>query len=258
MIAAFLSNFRSSFNLFGQENESRGNNKYLYHKARYFRHLLLSDGPDEEKFIIFTRTKHDACRLTCFLQSAVECEALHGRDTFQTQTSLARFRNGHLNVLVTSDDDFNDGLGIPDMSSSIIHFDVPSSSEVFLRRCGITGRVERTFFVHDKKDERDAVMAIKRDVGGDHAFSRIIYTNSLADRVTLFLDDRYNARNDRKTRVYYRTWQELLHDMDTETRPVKYHFFFSCYRTPRVHRTYISDSVCKGKPRKDLTKIIRK
>ncbi|MED6179787.1 hypothetical protein PIB30_004002 [Stylosanthes scabra] len=159
--AAFLSNFPSSFNFGGGKDESRGNTKDLYYKARILRMLVslflfsvCIESSRREK-ILFTRTQHDADQLTHFLKRTAECEALHGRDTSQSQTPLARFRDGDLKILVASDDfasDDYDGLSNPNVYSLIaIHFDVPNSSEAFVRRSGITGRVPN-IVVHQTDD----------------------------------------------------------------------------------------------------------
>ncbi|MED6208241.1 hypothetical protein PIB30_043212 [Stylosanthes scabra] len=187
--ASFLSNFG------GGKDESRGSNS---------KDLICII---KQEFLECYRTKNDADRLTHFLKTTVECEALHGnggRDT--SQTSLARFRDGDLNVLVASDDydfasDGDDGHAIPNVFLAI-HFDVPSSSEAFVCRSGITGRVSN-LVVHEKDDESDAV--IERDVGCDNEISHMVYRNKLADRVGIFLVDTFYAHFYRK---YFRGYDD--------------------------------------------------
>ncbi|MED6179785.1 hypothetical protein PIB30_004000 [Stylosanthes scabra] len=162
--ASFLSNIRSSLGCGSAgTNGAKGNSPELYHKARLVRRLISLNTPQWEKVIVFTRTRDDADRLTHFLARTVECEVF----------ALPRFANGHFKVLVASDDDFasdDDELDIPN-ADIVIHFNIPSSSEIFVRRSRMTGSSVDNLVVYKEEDEDEigAVRAIERDVG-DHAF----------------------------------------------------------------------------------------
>ncbi|KAJ7965014.1 DEAD-box ATP-dependent RNA helicase [Quillaja saponaria] len=127
---------------------------------------LVTEHAKGGKCIVFTQTKRDADRLSYAMARNLKCQALHG-DISQSQRerTLADFRDGHFNVLVATDV-ASRGLDIPNVDL-IIHYDLPSSSEIFVHRSGRTGRAGKkgtAILIHGQGQTR-AVKTIERDVG---------------------------------------------------------------------------------------------
>ncbi|KAK7385907.1 hypothetical protein VNO78_31869 [Psophocarpus tetragonolobus] len=127
---------------------------------------LITEHAKGGKCIVFTQTKRDADRLSYTMAKSVQCEALHGDiSQAQREKTLAGFRNGHFNVLVATDV-ASRGLDIPNVDL-VIHYDLPSSSEIFVHRSGRTGRAGKkgTAILVYTEDQSRAVRIIERDVG---------------------------------------------------------------------------------------------
>ncbi|XP_014490286.1 DEAD-box ATP-dependent RNA helicase 53, mitochondrial [Vigna radiata var. radiata] len=127
---------------------------------------LITEHANGGKCIVFTQTKRDADRLSYVMAKSLKCEALHG-DISQTQRerTLAGFRNNHFNVLVATDV-ASRGLDVPNVDL-VIHYDLPSSSEIFVHRSGRTGRARKkgAAILIYSEDQFRTVKTIERDVG---------------------------------------------------------------------------------------------
>lgn len=128
---------------------------------------LITEHANGGKSIVFTQTKRDADRLAYALgRKNYRCEALHG-DISQSQRerTLHQFRNGNINILVATDVAAR-GLDIPNVDL-VIHYELPSTSEIFVHRSGRTGRAGkkgRAILIYTV-DQSRAVRVIERDVG---------------------------------------------------------------------------------------------
>ncbi|KAL0405176.1 UNVERIFIED_CONTAM: DEAD-box ATP-dependent RNA helicase 53, mitochondrial [Sesamum latifolium] len=100
---------------------------------------LITEHAKGGKCIVFTQTKRDADRLAYAMQRNFKCEALHG-DISQNQRerTLSAFRDGRFNILVATDVAAR-GLDVPNVDL-VIHYELPTSSEIFVHRSGRTGR----------------------------------------------------------------------------------------------------------------------
>eukprot|EP00262_Sarcandra_glabra_P000651 TRINITY_DN1078_c0_g2_i1.p1 TRINITY_DN1078_c0_g2~~TRINITY_DN1078_c0_g2_i1.p1 ORF type:complete len:665 (-),score=142.95 TRINITY_DN1078_c0_g2_i1:198-2192(-) len=127
---------------------------------------LITEHAKGGKCIIFTQTKRDADRLACFMERSFKCECLHG-DISQNQRerTLSGFRDGRFNILVATDVAAR-GLDIPNVDL-VIHYELPSTSEIFVHRSGRTGRAGKkgnAILIHTDGQNR-AVRVIEQDVG---------------------------------------------------------------------------------------------
>jgi len=127
---------------------------------------LITEHAKGGKCIVFTQTKRDADRLAYSMQRSFKCEALHG-DISQNQRerTLSGFRDGRFNVLVATDVAAR-GLDVPNVDL-IIHYELPSTSEIFVHRSGRTGRAGKkgnAILIYTSNQVRD-VRTIERDVG---------------------------------------------------------------------------------------------
>ncbi|KAF8413466.1 hypothetical protein HHK36_001453 [Tetracentron sinense] len=127
---------------------------------------LITEHAKGGKCIVFTQTKRDADRLAYAMGRSFKCEPLHG-DISQNQRerTLSGFRDGHFNILVATDVAAR-GLDIPNVDL-IIHYELPSTSEIFVHRSGRTGRAGKkgsAILIYTEQQAR-AVRVIERDVG---------------------------------------------------------------------------------------------
>ncbi|XP_057465620.1 DEAD-box ATP-dependent RNA helicase 53, mitochondrial-like [Actinidia eriantha] len=127
---------------------------------------LITEHAKGGKCIVFTQTKRDADRLAYAMQRSFKCEALHG-DISQNQRerTLSGFRDGRFNILVATDVAAR-GLDVPNVDL-IVHYELPSTSEIFVHRSGRTGRAGKkgsAILIYSSNQSRD-VRTIERDVG---------------------------------------------------------------------------------------------
>lgn len=128
---------------------------------------LIAEHANGGKSIVFTQTKRDADSLAHAMgRKNYRCEALHG-DISQSQRerTLQRFRNGDIDILIATDVAAR-GLDIPNVDL-VIHYELPSTSEIFVHRSGRTGRAGKkgsAILIHTM-DQSRAVRVIERDVG---------------------------------------------------------------------------------------------
>jgi len=104
---------------------------------------LLADvlaGPEIERALVFTRTKHGANRVVQRLGRAkVMAEAIHGNKS-QTarQRALQNFKDGRIRVLVATDIAAR-GIDVEGISH-VINYDLPNIPESYVHRIGRTAR----------------------------------------------------------------------------------------------------------------------
>jgi len=127
---------------------------------------LITEYAKGGKCIVFTQTKRDADSLSVALGRVLSCEPLHG-DISQNQRekTLAGFREGRFNVLIATDVAAR-GLDIPNVDL-VIHYELPTTSEIFVHRSGRTGRAGRTgnaILIHTEQQIRQ-VKTIESDIG---------------------------------------------------------------------------------------------
>jgi ATP-dependent RNA helicase RhlE len=89
---------------------------------------------------VFTRTRHGADRVVRELKRAgIEAVVIHGgKAQGARQTALARFKNGHVRILIATDIAAR-GIDIAGLSH-VFNYDLPDEAEVYIHRIGRTGR----------------------------------------------------------------------------------------------------------------------
>jgi ATP-dependent RNA helicase RhlE len=131
-------------------------------KVELLRHMLtLEDG----SFLVFTRTKHGADRLTKRLSaSGVRAVAMHGdRTQNQRNQALAGFRENRYRVLVATDVAAR-GIHV-DSVAHVVNFDLPQAPDDFVHRVGRTGRAGQkgSASTFSTRSERGEVKRIERE-----------------------------------------------------------------------------------------------
>jgi ATP-dependent RNA helicase RhlE len=120
-----------------------------------------------ESVLVFSRTKHNADRITRRLGNAgFNAVAIHSNRTqAQRQRALAGFKQGQYTILVATDIAAR-GIDVEGISH-VINFDTPVYAEDYIHRIGRTGRAsaigDAITFVSDK--ERDPHRRIERFIG---------------------------------------------------------------------------------------------
>jgi ATP-dependent RNA helicase DDX47/RRP3 len=107
-------------------------------------HLVyLANSLAQNSIIIFTRTVHDAQRLSIVLRNlGFAAIPLHGQlSQSQRLGSLSKFQSGSRKILVATDV-ASRGLDIPAVDV-IINFDIPTHSKDYIHRVGRTARAGR-------------------------------------------------------------------------------------------------------------------
>ncbi|WP_260706282.1 DEAD/DEAH box helicase [Edaphobacter flagellatus] len=121
---------------------------------------LLNQMLDEEQgtFLVFSRTKHGADRISRKLQKlGHDSNAIHGdRSQSQRTAALKGFATGKHRVLVATDVAAR-GIDISDIAH-VVNYDLPNASDDFVHRIGRTGRagakgVATTFVMPQEKHE---------------------------------------------------------------------------------------------------------
>ncbi|KAK7054985.1 ribosomal RNA processing protein [Paramarasmius palmivorus] len=118
--------------------------------------VYLANSLAQNSIIIFTRTVHDASRLSIILRSlGFPAVPLHGQlSQSQRLGALGKFKSGGRKVLVATDV-ASRGLDIPSVDV-VINFDIPTHSKDYIHRVGRTARAGRagksiTLVTHDWK-----------------------------------------------------------------------------------------------------------
>ncbi len=131
-------------------------------KVELLRHMLtLEDG----SFLVFTRTKHGADRLTKRLSaSGIRAVAMHGdRTQNQRNQALAGFRENRYRVLVATDVAAR-GIHV-DSVAHVVNFDLPQAPDDFVHRVGRTGRAGQkgSASTFHTRSERGEIKRIERE-----------------------------------------------------------------------------------------------
>jgi ATP-dependent RNA helicase RhlE len=97
-------------------------------------------GEEQGSFLVFSRTKHGADRISKKLEKLGHwSNAIHGdRSQSQRSSALKGFASGKHRVLVATDVAAR-GIDISDIAH-VVNFDLPNASEDFVHRIGRTGR----------------------------------------------------------------------------------------------------------------------
>ncbi|KAF5365699.1 hypothetical protein D9758_003251 [Tetrapyrgos nigripes] len=105
--------------------------------------VYLANSLAQNSIIIFTRTVHDASRLSLILRSlGFPAVPLHGQlSQSQRLGALGKFKSGGRSVLVATDV-ASRGLDIPSVDV-VINFDIPTHSKDYIHRVGRTARAGR-------------------------------------------------------------------------------------------------------------------
>ena len=131
-------------------------------KVNLLRDILT--GPDVERTIVFTRTKHGANALVRKLDRVkIRAAAIHGNKSQNArQKALEAFRRNDVSVLVATDVAAR-GIDIAGVSH-VINFDMPAEAESYVHRIGRTGRAgaEGLAISFCTPQERDLLTAIEK------------------------------------------------------------------------------------------------
>jgi superfamily II DNA/RNA helicase len=125
---------------------------------------------DRDLALVFVRTKRGADRLVKKLgREGVEAVAMHGdKSQSQREKALARFEDGHVDVLVATDVAAR-GIDVTGISH-VINFDPPADREGYVHRIGRTGRAGATgvgVTLFSPEQRRD-VHALARELKLEH------------------------------------------------------------------------------------------
>ena len=107
-------------------------------KSALFGHLVKEN--KWEQVLVFTRTKHQANKLSDYLQKiGVSAAAIHGNKSQAARTkALADFKSGAVKILVATDIAAR-GLDI-DQLPHVVNLELPNIAEDYVHRIGRTGR----------------------------------------------------------------------------------------------------------------------
>jgi len=113
-------------------------------KADVLTRILEADSNEGEAVLIFHRTKIGAANLTEKLQArGYAAEAMHGdMSQAQRESVIKRLKGGQVEIVVATDVAAR-GLDV-ERITSVINFDMPGDTEVYVHRIGRTGRAGRT------------------------------------------------------------------------------------------------------------------
>lgn len=113
---------------------------------------------EEGTFLVFSRTKHGADRISKKLERlGHDADVIHGdRSQSQRTAALKGFQNGKHRVLVATDVAAR-GIDVQDIAH-VVNYDLPNASEDFVHRIGRTGRagkkgVATTFVMPQEKHD---------------------------------------------------------------------------------------------------------
>jgi ATP-dependent RNA helicase RhlE len=126
--------------------------------------LLLKE--DEGSFLVFSRTKHGADRLSRRLSAAgIKSSMIHGdRSQNQRNQALRGFQDGQYRVLVATDVAAR-GIHV-DGIAHVVNYDLPQAPEDFIHRVGRTGRAgaRGTATTFGTRAERKEIQRIEREL----------------------------------------------------------------------------------------------
>ncbi len=129
--------------------------------------VRLLGGPQVERAIVFTRTKHGADKVSRHLCNAgLEADAIHGnKSQSQRERTLAKFRSGQVTILVATDIAAR-GIDV-DGVSHVVNFELPHVPESYVHRIGRTARAGKSGTAISLCDpaERKLLRGIERLIG---------------------------------------------------------------------------------------------
>jgi ATP-dependent RNA helicase RhlE len=123
-------------------------------------------GEEEGTFLVFSRTKHGADRISKKLEKlGHQADVIHGdRSQSQRTAALKGFSTGRHRILVATDVAAR-GIDVSDIAH-VVNYDLPNASEDFVHRIGRTGRAGKkgvaTTFVMPQ--ERSDARKLERDL----------------------------------------------------------------------------------------------
>ncbi len=130
------------------------------------RHVIPGE---QERVLIFTRTKHGADRVVKKLaQSGITANAIHGnKSQGQRQRALDEFRAGRCLILIATDVAAR-GIDIPGVSH-VINYELPNVPEQYVHRIGRTARAGRDgiAIAFCAEDERAYLKDIQRNTDAE-------------------------------------------------------------------------------------------
>jgi ATP-dependent RNA helicase RhlE len=134
-------------------------------KSALFGHLAVEN--NWKQVLVFTRTKHQANKLSDYLQKiGVSATAIHGNKSQAARTkALADFKAGSVRILVATDIAAR-GLDI-DQLPHVVNLELPNIAEDYVHRIGRTGRAgnEGEAISLVCVDEYDYLKSIERLIG---------------------------------------------------------------------------------------------
>jgi superfamily II DNA/RNA helicase len=115
-----------------------------------------------EQALIFCNKREEVYSLAAFLRSkGWATEAYHGLlDQVEREAVLRRFRHGMFRFLVATDLGAR-GLDVEELAA-VVNFSFPRDVEVYLHRCGRTGRAGRQGSVYDLITSREEVIYLNK------------------------------------------------------------------------------------------------
>ncbi|HEX2675373.1 MAG TPA: DEAD/DEAH box helicase, partial [Polyangiales bacterium] len=123
--------------------------------------------PENDRALVFTRTKHGANRVTEQLgRAGIRAAPIHGnKSQAARERALARFKANELRVLVATDVAAR-GIDI-DGLSLVVNYDLPNVPEFYVHRIGRTGRAGSTgkALSFCDREERPFLRDIERLIG---------------------------------------------------------------------------------------------
>ncbi|MBA5793219.1 DEAD/DEAH box helicase [Flavobacterium sp. xlx-214] len=102
--------------------------------------LHILQNIEQDKFIVFTRTKYGADKLVKFLKkNGIDSVAIHGNKSQNArQNALENFKNDKIKILIATDIAAR-GIDISELPC-VINYELPNVAETYVHRIGRTGR----------------------------------------------------------------------------------------------------------------------
>jgi ATP-dependent RNA helicase RhlE len=126
-------------------------------KKVFLAHLLKEEDQQDNKVLVFSRTKHGADNIARYLSKRnIKCESIHGdKSQNARQRALKNFKEGVSNVIVATDIAAR-GIDIKGLDL-VVNYDLPDVPETYVHRIGRTGRAgyegrATTFCATEEKD----------------------------------------------------------------------------------------------------------
>ncbi|EHH68246.1 DEAD/DEAH box helicase [Gluconobacter morbifer] len=131
--------------------------------------LMLLDSPNVVRAVVFTLMKHEANKVSEFLnKNGIRAEAIHGnKSQGARERAMAGFRNGTVKALVATDIAAR-GIDVDDVSH-VFNYDLPNVPESYVHRIGRTARAGREGWAVSLCDaeQRAWLRDIEKKIGKD-------------------------------------------------------------------------------------------